>query len=114
MSPEHMIEFPFTDLTIEIAGVRIDSGLCGTAILKADPGYEFYVSAIVLNGRVREPFPEPGRLSHDWIDGVLRLERPSPCDTSTRAQLFRIIADAIHNSPEAAERWRAECKMAAE
>lgn len=114
LSDSHAIEHRFEDISIEISGVRIDSGFCGTAILRADPGYEFYVSEITLNGRVREPFPKPGRLSRDRIPAVLRLDDPPIGDTSQNAVLFRILRDAIENSPEAMEAWRDEVLMAAE
>lgn len=114
LADSHSIEYRFEDLTIEIAGVRIDTGICGTAILASDPGYEFFVASITLDGTTFEPFPKPGRISRDRISAVLRLDRPADGDTSDNAVLFRIVRDAIENSPEALERWRAERLMAAE
>ena len=114
LADSHAIEFKFEDLTIEIAGVRIDTGICGTAVLVADPGYEFFVASVALDGTTFEPFPKPGRISRDRISAVLRLDRPADGDTSNSAALFRIVRDAIENSPEALERWRAERLMAAE
>lgn len=114
LADSHAIEFKFEDLAIEIAGVRIDTGICGTAVLAADPGYEFFVASITLDGTTFEPFPKPGRLRREIIKTVLRLDRPADGDTSDNAALFRIVRDAIENSPEAFERWCDEQLMAAE
>ena len=114
LSDSHAIEHRFEDLSIEIAGVRIDTGICGTAILASDPGYEFFVASITLDGTTREPFPKSGRLSRDRIPAGLRLNEPPAGDTSPNAVLFRILRDAIENSPEAVEAWRDEALMAAE
>lgn len=114
LADSHSIEFKFEDLAIEIAGIRIDTGICGTAVLANDPGYEFFVASITLGGTTFEPFPKPGRISRDRISAVLRLDCPADDDTSDNAALFRILRDAIENSPEALERWRDERLMAAE
>ena len=114
LSDSHAIEFKFEDLTIEIAGVRIDTGICGTAVLASDPGYAFFVASITLDGTTFEPFPKPGRISRDRISAVLRLDSPADGDVSNSAALFRIVRDAIENSPQALERWCAERFMAAE
>lgn len=114
LADSHAIEFKFEDLTIEIAGVRIDTGICGTAVLASDPSYTFFVASITLDGTTFEPFPKPGRISRDRISAVLRLDRPADGDTSDNAALFRIVRDAIENSPDALERWRNERLMAAE
>jgi hypothetical protein len=114
LSDSHAIEHRFDDLAIEIAGIRIDTGICGTAVLASDPGYEFFVASIVLDGTTFEHFPKPGRLSRDRIPAVLRLDEPPSGDVSQNAVLFRILRDAIENSPEAVEAWRDEALMAAE
>lgn len=114
LADSHAIEFKFEDIAIEIAGVRIDTGICGTAVLASDPGYEFFVASIALDGATFEPFPKPGRISRDRISAVLRLDRPADGDTSDNAALFRIVRDAIENSRDALERWRDEQLMAAE
>lgn len=114
LADSHAIEFKFEDLAIEVAGVRIDTGICGTATLASDPGYEFFVASITLDGTTFEPFPKPGRISRDRISAVLRLDRPADGDTSDNAALFRIVRDAIENSRDALERWRDEQLMAAE
>lgn len=114
LADSHAIDFKFEDLTIEIAGVRIDTGICGTAVIASDPGYEFFVASIALDGTTFEPFPKPGRLRREIIKTVLRLDRPADGDVSNNAALFRIVRDAIENSRDALERWRAERVMAAE
>ena len=114
LADSHSIEYRFEDLAIEVDGVRIDTGICGTAVLVSDPGYEFFVASVALDGTTFEPFPKPGRISRDRISAVLRLDRPADGDTSDNAALFRIVRDAIENSPEALERWRNEQLMAAE
>lgn len=114
LTDSHSIEYRFEDLAIEIAGVRIDTGICGMAVLASDPGYEFFVASITLDGTTFEPFPKPGRFWRYRIPAVLRLDEPPSGDTSQNAALFRIVRDAIENSPEALERWRTERLMAAE
>lgn len=114
LADSHSIEYRFEDLAIEVAGIRIDTGICGMAVLASDPGYEFFVASITLDGTTFEPFPKPGRISRDRISAVLRLDRPADGDTSDNAALFRIVRDAIENSRDALERWRDEQLMAAE
>ena len=114
LADSHSIEYRFEDLAIEIAGVRIDTGICGTAVIASDPGYEFFVAAITLDGTTLAPFPKPGRLSRDRIPAILRLKEPQIGDTSPTADLFRILRNAIENDPGAMEAWQAEVDGAKE
>jgi len=114
LADSHSIEYRFEDLAIEIAGVRIDTGICGTAVLTSDPGYTFAVTAITLDGTTLAPFPRPGRFWRYRIPAILRLKEPQIGDTSPTADLFRILRDAIEADPGAMEVWQTEVDGAKE
>lgn len=114
LADSHSIEYRFEDLAIEIAGVRIDTGIRGTAVLVSNPSYTFFVASITLDGTTREPFPKPGRISLDRIPTVLRLDEPPFDDIGPRAILFRILRGAIEADPGAMEAWQAEVDAAME
>jgi len=114
LADSHSIEYRFEDLAIEVADIRIDTGICGMAVLASDPDYTFFVASITLDGTTREPFSKPGRLSRDRIPAILRLKEPQIGDTSPTADLFRILRDAIEADPGAMEAWQTEVDGAKE
>jgi hypothetical protein len=114
ISDQHSTDYGFSDLQIEVGGVRLDSYIYGSAELASDPGYTFYVKSITLPGSTLEPFPKPRRLSRDRIEAKLTLTKPSATDVSTNAVLFRLLEAAIYSDPAASEAWADETLMAAE
>lgn len=88
-------EYRFDELEIEVNGILV-GGFRGVATLTTDPGYTFYVSAIVLDGEKctkRRRWPYTG---FDRADAKLVLTKD---ETSAPGQfLFKALCDALDNT----------------
>lgn len=107
----HSTEYEFTNLSITVAGIRLDTEFAGTAELAEDTDGEFYVKWIVLAGRQKVHHRALMSLGgYQWQDAKLLLERGAGDEDEKR--LFTLLAKAIEADGAAYDHWRSDREAA--
>lgn len=95
--------FPLEEYGIDIGGVHVGN-FNGFATLERDPGYEFIVTAIELDG-------EGHRIIRTRIGGTRRIKSDAKIiltkdeQTAPGQFLFKALSDAIYADPHASRFW---------
>ncbi|TDR27766.1 hypothetical protein [Aquamicrobium defluvii] len=114
ISDQHSIEFEFKELQPSIGGVRLDIYISGVAELAADPGYQFYVKSIRLDGTTPDKFARPTLFGgRPRKAAITIINKPAKGDTSLEAQIFRWLESAIYDDELALRAWASEFEEAA-
>lgn len=89
-------EYRFDDLEIEINGILV-GGFRGVATLTTDPGYTFYVSAIILDGEKRTKRRRwPYDTAFDRAEAKLVLTADEKSEPGQ--MLFKALSAALDNN----------------
>ncbi len=108
MSDQHVLEFEFECLDIEVEGLRFAevSGVADLAVNDHDDG-SFYVKHITLHGDRKHAF------STRYAPSKQQLYRPNDEMRTFTAHLFRAIEMALYSYRPAIDAWHGELEYAA-